>query len=198
MFKEWPKDQQILILILVGVGLVAALFLYFQKPQFADQSITLNGQPFSVPATLTAETILVHVSGLVKREGLYRLAAGDRLADLLRLAGVEERLADLSAVNLAQVLKDGEKIVLPAKKRLVSAGEDPEFETRGKNSTSPVNVNTAGEKELCSLDGIGPTMAKKIIAYRRSNGPFADAAALAKVPRLGKKKVAALGSRLLF
>ena len=55
-----------------------------------------------------------------------------------------------------------------------------------------VDINTATQAELQSLNGVGPKKAQAIIEYRKKNGPFKSAADLDKVPGFGAKTVDAL------
>lgn len=57
-----------------------------------------------------AEKIVVHVTGAVKRPGVYRLEYGQRIEDAIKLAGGETEDADLSSVNLAKICRDGIQI----------------------------------------------------------------------------------------
>lgn len=137
-----------------------------------------------------AAKIIVHVAGAVKREGVYKLKYGDRVIDALNLAGGAASSANLSSINLAEKVKDGQKIMVPVKRiALERKSGNPVIRVSGTSlSSGKANINTANEKELCKVSGIGPTTAKRIIEYRSSNGLFSKIEDIMKVKSIGKGK----------
>lgn len=147
----------------------------------------------------TARTVVVHVCGMVEQEGVYELADGKRVADALEAAGGAKESADLTQLNLAAVLEDGQKILVPEKQSAENAGAADAGEDAGANDTadanaeaggspdghastdskagtgdsSVININTADISQLTQLPGIGEARASAIIEYRQENGPFA-------------------------
>ncbi|MFA6418808.1 MAG: ComEA family DNA-binding protein [Candidatus Margulisiibacteriota bacterium] len=140
----------------------------------------------------TAPKVEVHLCGAVRREGVYEVKSGDRLIDILNLAGGALPTADLSAVNLAEPVKDGQKIVIPLKVvLLLEAG----------CAVSPggkVSLNSGDEKAFDDLPGIGASTAKAIVAYRRKNGPFTRLEQIMEIPRFGKAKFDRIKDRLVL
>ncbi|HIE09936.1 MAG TPA: ComEA family DNA-binding protein [Armatimonadetes bacterium] len=129
--------------------------------------------------------ILVHVTGAVKRPGVYELPEGARVLDAIRKAGGPTKDADLDKINLADFLSDGEKVLVPRKapRRLASKGGiTPE-------DVLKVNVNTASERELEALPGIGPVLARRIVEHRKEQGPFKGPEDLLAVKGIGPKKL---------
>ncbi len=187
------KEQQLLLLglvasIIVGLG-VTAYRHFFTGP---SQGIAIE-EP---KATAQSFTVMVHVCGAVRREGVYKLNPGDRLLDAIKAAGGTLPLADLSALNLAEVVKDGLKVIVPVKREVFDRiSGDQDIRTSGTRS-SKVNLNTADEKALDSLPGIGPSTAKAIIEYRRNNGPFTRIEQIMEIPRFGKSKFEKIKDRL--
>ena len=127
----------------------------------------------------TKKEIVVHITGEVKKEGVVYLEEGSRVVDAIKKAGGEPKEADLSQVNLAYVLQDGQKIYIPNKNEKISAytsenmGENIEQNnTTTKKEGAKVNINTAGVEELDQLPGIGPAIAQRIIDYRNEHGEF--------------------------
>ncbi|WP_051656574.1 helix-hairpin-helix domain-containing protein [Butyrivibrio sp. AE3004] len=137
------------------------------------------------------ENIMVHVCGAVLCEGVYELPAGSRVVDAIRAAGGLLEEADSNYVNQALVLEDGVKVKIPTLEESALLPEEesgiqassttgdagisgmvPNDKASEDSKSSKVNINTAGEDELCSIPGIGPSRAKNIIAYREENGRF--------------------------
>ena len=130
------------------------------------------------------ELLIVHVSGSVKRAGVYQLEKDKRIIDAIEKAGGMLEEADSDALNLAEKIKDGMKIHVPKK------GEKPTTSTNLK-SQSYIDLNLAEKEELMTLPGVGEKTADKIIAYREAQ-PFEKVEDLLKVSGFGKKKMEAL------
>jgi competence protein ComEA len=132
----------------------------------------------------------VHVAGAVRRPGLYRLPRSARIAAAIRRAGGPTRRADLSAVNLAARVEDGRQILVPR------AGAAAGAASSGGGSVPPAGVQislaSATVEQLDGLDGIGPTLAKRIVEYRTAHGGFRSIDELAQVEGIGDKRLAAL------
>lgn len=140
--------------------------------------------PITPAVEIAAPEITIDVTGEVINPGVYTLPAHSRVIDAINAAGGAKPKAALSELNLARQMKDGEQIYV-----------DPQFGA-GKSITKraavargPINVNRATAHELDSLDGIGPVIAKRIIAYRNSNGPFMAVEDLLKVSGIGAAKL---------
>ncbi len=130
------------------------------------------------------ELLIVHVSGSVKRAGVYQLEKDKRIIDAIEKAGGMLEEADSDALNFAEKIKDGMKIYVPKK------GEKPTTSTNLK-SQSYIDLNLAEKEELMTLPGVGEKTADKIIAYREAQ-PFEKVEDLLKVSGFGKKKMEAL------
>lgn len=146
------------------------------------------------------EKIAVHITGEIKKEGIIYLNQGARIVDAIKEAGGETKQADLSQVNLAYELQDGQKIYIPNKKEKISqyitenSGtnviiEDSNTSTQ-KGGSGKVNINTANQSELDRLPGIGPSLAERIIEYREENGNFKNIEDLQNVKGIGDAKFA--------
>jgi competence protein ComEA len=147
--------------------------------------------------------ICVHVAGAVYRPGVYRLPYGSRVLDAVQKAGPRPE-ADTDALNLAQVLEDGRKVVVPPRTSPAEPGAaasgNPFAVAAGGAATSgsgaaaggKVNLNTADTRALEELPGIGPALAQRIIEYRTANGPFSSVDELLNVSGIGEKKLAQL------
>ena len=134
--------------------------------------------------------VYVHVSGAVKRPGLYRFDPSCRAADAIVAAGGCLQNADEGKINLAQQLKDGQKIEVPFAADVLwktQAGENGEKNKTGKGAEI-ININNADEKELEKIPCVGPSLARKIADFRSVNGPFQSIEDLKNVPGIGDKK----------
>jgi competence protein ComEA len=155
----------------------------------------------------------VHVAGAVRRPGVYRLAPGARVDDALRRAGGPTARADTSAVNLAARLEDGRQILVPERAPAAAGGGarapgagSPAPPAAGAGSPAaggasaaaapPINLNTATLEQLDTLDGVGPGIAQRILAYREERGGFRRVDELGAVPGIGPKRLAALTPRV--
>ena len=134
---------------------------------------TASGQ--TAPPAISAQQVVVHVSGFVSRPGLLTLPAGSRVADAISSAGGVTRPRAADSVNLARVLVDGEQIV-------VSASASP-----GTASAGPavLDLNLADGAALDQLPGVGPVLAARIVQWRAENGPFRSVDELGEVSGIG-------------
>lgn len=117
------------------------------------------------------EVLIIDVAGKVKKPGIVTLDSGARVHDAIKAAGGVRKSVDLSDLNLARVLSDGEQLrvgLTPSPG--AGAGDSP-----GSTGTpaSPVNLNSAGTAELETLPGVGPVTAQSIVDWRTANGRFA-------------------------
>jgi competence protein ComEA len=127
--------------------------------------------------------VTVDVEGKVRRPGIVVLASGARVVDALEAAGGARPGADVSGLNRARVLVDGEQIVvgMPAPVGLPSAaasGLPPA-------AAALVNINTAAQTELETLPEVGPVTAQAIISWREENGGFTSVDELLEVDGIG-------------
>ncbi len=132
-------------------------------------------------------SITVHVSGAVVRAGVVAVADDSRVADVVIAAGGATAEADLSRVNLAAKVRDGEHVVIPS----VSAtrpGESAQVER--------FDLNTADALGFESLPGIGPVLAARIVAHREDHGPFESVEDLLDVPGIGESKLVGIRDAL--
>lgn len=116
----------------------------------------------------TGKTVFVYVCGAVCQHGVYELSAQSRAYEAVAMAGGLLENAWSDAVNLAEVLTDGQKLHIPY------IGEDAVAEASGQTTATDatVNINTATVDMLMTLKGIGQTRAEDIIAYREKHGSF--------------------------
>lgn len=119
--------------------------------------------------------LLVHICGAVASPGVYELPAGSRIYQAVEMAGGFTGEADQDFLNQAMGLADGMRLYVPTFEETAGASreiESPKAFGETESRTGLVNINTADEKELCTLSGIGSSKARSIIAYREANGGY--------------------------
>ena len=130
--------------------------------------------------------------GAVRHPGVYRLPAGSRARDAVRRAGGARPRADLGAVNLAALLADGEQLQVPQR----APPGQPAPEASAHAPPGVVHLNSASAGDLDALDGIGPALAERIVAYRVAHGGFRSVDELDEVSGIGPVRLEALRTRL--
>jgi competence protein ComEA len=137
------------------------------------------------------EGVYVHVAGRVRRPGLYRLRNGDRVAAALARAGGPARGADLASVNLAARVEDGQQVLVPPRGATARAGSATAGGP-GEAGAAKLSLASATVEQLDELDGIGPTLAERIVEYRERHGGFRSVSELNEVEGIGEKRMEAL------
>jgi competence protein ComEA len=181
------------IVALAAVGLLGGYGVAMRAKPKAER-IALSSSPGPAGASkLNARLIYVHVGGAVHRPGLYEVPDGSRVFDAVQAAGGATDQADLDSLNLASKVKDGDKILVPAR---VEPGADPPpggaAAGGGASAGGLINLNSATLEQLDSLPGVGPSTAQKIIDYRTQHGGFRSVDELMEVPGIGPAKFAEL------
>ena len=183
--------SQLKKIALVGVLVVAVLLAFAFKS--ADTSATIvDDSREAVAAESEVATIFVDIGGAVNNPMLAELPEGSRVEDAIVAAGGIRNDADLTNINRADFLEDGEKIYIPilpvVEGDTVEAGDNAAASTSaGTAGTGKVNINTADSTALQTLNGVGPATAEKIIDYRNSNGRFKKTEDLKNVSGIGDK-----------
>lgn len=181
-----------LILLIFGFSYLAffkeketvLLPAYTNHTPESDQTVTVASEP----EPQIEPMIMVDVKGAVMHPGVYELIEKSRVIDAIDRAGGSEPEADLSKVNLAAFLKDGQVVYIPRNGEEKSAWENEGIGTSDSGSSNAqININTATLEELTKLPGIGPSKAQAIISYREEHGSFKDIKDLTKVSGIGQK-----------
>ena len=141
-------------------------------------------------AGASTAALSVYVVGEVRRPGVVSVGAGARVDDAIEAAGGASAKADLTAINLARRVTDGEQLVVPRPGQVVAG--PPKDAAAGGDSGPLVNLNTASETQLDELPGIGPVLAGRIVAWRQQNGRFASTGQLGEVEGIGDATLAKL------
>ena len=182
---HFTRHQKIALGIIAGFVLTISLFMVLRG------NTQINAAPEIVPITISEPEIFVDVTGAVNNPGVYSLTGRSRVIDAIKAAGDSAPGADLSTINLARVLNDGEQIYVDATV-VNSSGQ----RVSKKVASGPININRATLRQLDSLDGIGPVIAGRIIEYRKKNGSFLTIDDLQKVSGIGAAKFAQIKSKV--
>jgi competence protein ComEA len=190
-------DRRLVLVLLLAGG--AALVLVGRVlpnssapvPELAPAAALSTGEP-SAPGVEARGPVVVHVVGAVRHPGVYRLPAGSRTRDAVRRAGGPRARADLGSVNLATLLADGEQVRVPQRAPPGAAAARP-----GASAPAAiVHLNSASADDLDALDGIGPALAERIVAYREAHGGFRSVDELDEVSGIGPVRLEALRPRI--
>lgn len=185
---------QTIVGLLVGAVLAIGLVLYWRHQ--TEQSIVIEPLPLDA-------TIVVDVRGGVATPGVVSLPASARVADAVAASGGLRVDADVSQLNLAARLADGQRLVIPTGPPVApsAATASPTVALTEQSALrlpatsapiGPLNINTASVEELKALPGIGDVLAGRIVDYRVANGPFRSIDQLGEVKGISPKLVEAL------
>lgn len=174
------RAATLLIGIIIGLLSAALLTLLNSGPR---------GHPIELSLPPTPEPLRVHVCGAVNQPGVYQLAPGSIVQQAIEAAGGPTSSAEMSALNLAAHLEDGQQVYVP---QLEQHSTPLLINSSSINPAPPqqlVNINTATAAELDLLPGIGPSLAQNIIEHRQMYGPFTSIGDLINVPGIGPAKL---------
>ncbi|MEV7827413.1 ComEA family DNA-binding protein [Microbacterium enclense] len=175
------------VIVLVLLAFAVTIGIGMLRGTTGTQVVEPVSTTSSTPQLPAQVGLYVHVAGAVRKAGLYRLDAGDRVADAIARAGGFADDAARDAVNLARQVADGEQIVVPV------VGAEPSGSTpNGGLGDGLIDLNTATREQLDTLPRVGPAMADRIIAWREANGSFTSVDDLQSVPGFGDKMLEAL------
>lgn len=189
-------NKKILILILIG-ALFAIFLFYFMNEndeEYIDINEVYNVKEENLEEQIEINLIKIHIIGEIKNPGIIEITEGSRIADAIEKAGGVTKEADVSKVNLAYLLQDGQKVYIPNKNDEEieyiedTAGNNVIVEDKTSKKESKININTATQTELETLSGIGPSTALKIINYRKENGKFNSIDEIMNVSGIGEAK----------
>ena len=184
---EASRSTVVIWLVAAALAVVAGMRLLGGGDP-APPPVRIDGGGTTKAAEADGE-LYVHVAGAVRRPGLVRLPAGTRVAEALERVGGPTARADLTLVNLAARVQDGQQVVVPVAGR-VSGGDAPAI------AGAKIHLSTATPEQLDEVDGIGPTLAERIIEYRDAHGGFRSLQELSEVEGIGEKRLATLREAL--
>jgi competence protein ComEA len=181
----------------LAIALIGARYL-------ADTGNESSSHSRAAPARISIHRsdarVYVHVTGAVRRPGVYRLPAWARLDLAVIRAGGATKRADLVGINLAAKISDGQQVIVPRRAGASSgaAGGAEGAAAGGGPGTAagPISLNTATVDQLDELDGIGPATAQKILDWRKQHGGFRSVEDLQQISGIGPKRFESLKDKV--
>jgi competence protein ComEA len=199
MFNLSNQEKITIILLLIVIVVGGGVVLY--KNINSEDNFTINRASDiseNEPAIqIEVPPVIIHITGAVKNPGVYQLKSTDRIVDAVKIAGGETEEANLDLINLAALLRDGQKIIVPSKTYSETGEEintntynnaEVMYSSSSGSISGKININTANATMLQTLSGIGPVLSEKIIEYRNQNGFFGVIDDVKDVSGIAEKK----------
>ncbi len=174
-------DQKRALLILFSLCLGLGGFFFVRSGPSTSPEI-VQDLVIPIQETVTAE-VIVNVAGKVTNPGVYKLPIGSRVVDAINLAGNQLKGVDISDINLARVLVDGEQILVGTPPSVAAKRAAAKV-----SASNPLDLNRATAAQLDTLPGIGPVTAQRILDYRSKVGRINSVDELKKISGLGGAK----------
>ncbi|MEW5631821.1 ComEA family DNA-binding protein [Streptomyces hydrogenans] len=198
-----PRSLAALAVVLGVAACAAGGFFWAGRPESVRAPELVGVSPVAAsPASAAASgagpregaspEVVVDVGGKVRRPGVLTLPAGSRVADALRAAGGVRAGADLTGLNRARVLFDGEQVLVGVPGAPAGGGPAPGPGGGAGGSGAPVSLNTATAEEFDGLPGVGPVLARRIVDHRTEHGGFRAVEELREVDGIGERRFADL------
>lgn len=194
------KKQKIIVVVLIIIMCIVIGYYIISKTEKYDYSdiekiSNIIEEDQEVDDNIIENKIVIHITGEVEEEGVIELEKGARILDAIEEAGGTTEEADLSNVNLAYGLSDGQKVKIPnineKDEEIIvveeKAGDNIIIEGN-KSKEEKININKAAQTEIETLPGIGPSTALKIITYRNEHGKFKNIEDIKNVSGIGDSK----------
>ncbi len=184
----------LLIVIIVGVGIVLNKNINKEDNFIINRASDISENKPAIQIEIPP--VIIHIAGAVKNPGVYHLKSTDRIVDAVKIAGGAIEEANLDSINLASLLKDGQKIIVPYK-TYSETGEEintniynyvESVYSSSVSTSAKININTANANMLQTLPGIGPVLSERIIEYRNQNGLFGMIDDIKDVSGIAEKK----------
>ncbi len=192
-FLKKHKKSIFCVVLIVSVGVGVTVYrLYAHHGSIETLEINPVQSVFEAQAGNFEQErrIVVHIGGGVVSPGVYSLKKGDRVLDLLNSAGGALPQASLDKINLAQPLRDGQRITVPVNSVSQPKNSGPDFKKgEPKKEMGKVDINLATEEEWAALSGIGPGLARLIVEEREKRGDFKTIEDLLRVRGIGDMKL---------
>lgn len=194
------KKQKIIVVVLIIIMFIVIGYYIISKTEKYDYSdiekiSNIIEEDQEVDDNIIENKIVIHITGEVEEEGVIELEKGARISDAIEEAGGTTEEADLSNVNLAYSLSDGQKVKIPninEKDEEIIVVEEKAGDyiiiEGNKSKEEKININKAAQTEIETLPGIGPSTALKIITYRNEHGKFKNIEDIKNVSGIGDSK----------
>jgi len=199
MFNLSNQEKITIILLLIVIIVGGGIVLY--KNINSEDNFTINRASDiseNKPAIqIEIPSVIIHITGAVKNPGVYQLKSTDRIIGAVKIAGGETQEANLDLINLAALLKDGQKIIVPSKiynengeeiNKNIDNNAEVMYSSSSGSISGKININMANATMLQTLSGIGPVLSEKIIEYRNQNGFFGVIDDIKDVSGIAEKK----------
>jgi competence protein ComEA len=182
---HYSQTQKRALLVIGSLILLLSVFIVARGNSQPNEAMQV------VPITISEPEIFVDVTGAVNKPGVYTLTGKSRVIDAIKAAGDSAPGADLSTINLARVLNDGEQIYVDS-----TVVNRSGVRVSKAVRSGPININRATARQLDALDGVGPVIAQRIVDYRKINGSFLTIEDLQKVSGIGAAKFAQIKAKV--
>ena len=213
--RDLDKKQKIIVIAILVIIAGAILYYVYGKEETQNQTEILPYEENILEETTQKSKtekdtqleekpeIIIYITGEVNKEGVYSLPEGARIADAIEQAEGLTEEAYTENINLAYVLEDGMKIKIPNKNEMqdqtdmqittdnsayMTTESGISIEETQTKTSQKVNINIASQQELETLTGIGPSIASKIVEYRKQNGNFKVVEDIKNVSGIGDSK----------
>lgn len=186
--------------IVIFIIFIIAGIIYFNVSQSLNSKVTNQEETGEEIVQLAGEddegndvdsesiqAFVVDIKGAITSPGVYEMKEGDRVTDIINLAGGFTKEANETEINLAQKLQDEMVIIVPEKGQGNAETTSTSKEGISGESITKIKLNTATQEELETLNGIGPSKAQAIIAYREEHGTFQKIEDILEVSGIGEK-----------
>ncbi len=184
-------NKDMLMKVAAAVLLVVAAFFIFVFHENKEADVDEDADQVIVEEKESTQTAVIYVDigGEVANPMVAELTEGSRVEDAIEAAGGVTEKADLTEINRAAFVEDGEKVFIPTLPALLEDGADgmAASDVEPFYSDDRININTADAEELQQLNGVGPATAEKIISYREDNGRFSAIEDIMNVSGIGEK-----------
>ncbi|MGF6375520.1 competence protein ComEA [Clostridiales Family XIII bacterium PM5-7] len=187
------ETKNVIKIAAVIVCIIVAFVFFGEKGE--KQEIVIDEQQSSEVSEMEDEPelkLFVDISGQVKNPGVYQVEEGTRLFQLIELAGGLNATADINGLNQAEIITDGQKIIIPKEGEVATL---PSITDTGAGQ-GLVNINQADSIALQEIPGVGPSTAEKIINYRNEHGRFKSIEEIKNVNGIGEKTYEKMKSKI--
>jgi competence protein ComEA len=187
--KEQKQGLMLVFILTIGI----AGFYFINSRPSMQPALVQDLNPGIVQENVSESPVdlIINVAGKVNNPGVYQLPKGSRVIDAIKAAGNQRNGVDISDINLARILVDGEQILVGSPKP--SSGK---IAAKKITIDNPLDLNRATITQLDSLPGIGPVTAQRIVDYRTKVGRINSVDELKKISGLGGAKFEEIKSLL--